>query len=166
MFYRGLGNFRLPLVSTVEADRAAFSNPVGEKTVTAVFLVQVTPTAAGFVELGALAGGEQRTAQIPEATMPLGQFVEVLRARLTAVLVADGLLTPAYERQLAQWLNELSQSPTAEAATAKFLALGRFSEPHLTRAVRLTKDAGEKAAGEALLVKIHGQRKWAPTAVE
>ena len=224
LFYRGLGNFELPLVTTVQEDQAAFANPVGEEKIAAVFLIQVTAAGAGFSELGPVAGGAGVAGKIPEPSQSLPEFVQALKARLTAVLIADGLfadeakamvdtwergyfltpgiralyllpqsvtdqviplkispppsvvrrsmvirvelLTPAHERALASWLTELAQSPTAGAAEAKFLALGRFAEPHLTRAVNLTRSAGEQAAGAALLRKVRQQRKWAPTAVE
>jgi hypothetical protein len=224
LFYRGLGNFQLPVTAKVFGQQATFTNPAGEEKVPAVFLMQVTASGAGFVELGGVAGGAQLSGEIPAASMGLAEFVDALKIRLTAVLVADGLyadeakamvdtwersyfltpgiralyllpqsvtdeviplhitpapkvlrrsmvirlelLTPSHEQELSQWLTELSQSPTAGAATVKFLSLGRFAEPHLSRAVAMAKDAGEKAAGEALLVKIRPQRKWAPTAAE
>jgi hypothetical protein len=226
LFYRGLGDFQLPVTATVAGDVVWLSNGLRGRadSVTAAFLIQVTKTGAGFVELGAIGSGEVSSKQIPAATMPLPDFVDALKLKLKAVLVADGLysdeaqamvdtwersyfltpgiralyllpqsvtdevipleispqprqlkrtmvirlelLTPDYESRLAQWLHELTQAPTARAAEGKFLGLGRFAEPHLTRAVRNSHDKDERMAGELLLRQIRAQRKWAPTAVE
>jgi hypothetical protein len=224
LFYRGLGNFELPLVATVEGSKAAFALPAAAEKVPAVFLMQVTATGAGFSELGSVEGGAKVSGEIPAATMELPEFVEALKTRLAAVLVADGLyvdeakamvdtwersyfltpgvralyllpqsvtdqviplhinpapkelrrsmvirlelLTPSHEQDLSKWLTELAQSPTAGTAIGKFYSLGRFAEPHLTRAVNLSTVPAEKEAGEAVLVKIRQQLKWAPTAAE
>ncbi len=224
LFYRGLGNFSLPLQATVAGNSARFVNPTGQGKVAAMFVMNVTAKSAGFTEVGALAGGDSTAVEIPAAALTLNEFVQALRARLKAVLVADGLyedeaeamvdtwnrsyfltpgiraiyllpqavtdaviplhisppprvlkrtmvirlelLTPAYEAQLQRWLTELAQPALALPARVKFLGLGRFAEPHLTRAVGLTKDAEELAAGQALLTQIHRQQRWAPTSAE
>ncbi|MEO7094970.1 MAG: hypothetical protein ABI175_17055, partial [Polyangiales bacterium] len=58
LFYRGLGNFELPLTVSFEGDRAVFHNADAAKAMKGLFLVNVTDSAAAFSELGdAPAGG-------------------------------------------------------------------------------------------------------------
>ncbi len=85
------------------------------------------------------------------------------------MVIRTELLTPSYEQQLSAWLLQLATGTPAErtAAQQQFLALGRFAEPHLTRAVALAKDPLSKQAGEVLLgqVRDHHQR-WTPQTAE
>jgi len=76
------------------------------------------------------------------------------------------LMTPAHEKLLATWLTELSQAPTAGAAREKFRSLGRFAEPHLSRAWTQSKVDAERNAASGLMKEIQSQRKWTSTAVE
>lgn len=85
------------------------------------------------------------------------------------MVIRSELLTPAYEQQLSAWLTQLAAGAQADkdAAQAHFLSLGRFAEPHLTRALSLAQDPASKQAGEALLsvVRDHRQR-WTPHTAE
>ncbi|MSP58761.1 MAG: hypothetical protein EXR72_00185 [Myxococcales bacterium] len=80
------------------------------------------------------------------------------------------LVSPDHESALGTWLDDLGapgRSPEKrEAARARFLALGRFAEPHLTRAIALSGDAAVRAAGEVLLATVRQNRRWAPTSAE
>ncbi len=76
------------------------------------------------------------------------------------------LLTKADEARLSSWLTQLADPATAATARAWFLGLGRFAEPHLTRALALSTSRDEMAAASALLTEIRGVRRWAPVSAE
>jgi hypothetical protein len=62
-------------------------------------------------------------------------------------------LTPEQEAQIERWLQDLG-SPDAERAAAArngLLALGRFAEPHLRRAVQNSSDPVVRARAQALI---------------
>ena len=73
-------------------------------------------------------------------------------------------VSPSYEKQLGSWLHDLSLG--SDDAKARFLGLGRFAEPHLSRAVAMASAVAEKNAGNALLTEVRAQRKWAPATAE
>lgn len=227
LFYRGLGNFDLPLAASCQGDgRLAFANGGATAPMGGMILMNITPTAAGFVELGDLRATDSLAAEIPAADRSHRDFVADLRSRLAARLVGAGLftdeatamvdtwersyfltpgvrllyvlpqantdrviplsiapapqkvvrvmvirveiVTPEQEQKLSTWLTALGVGTTTqrEAARASFLGLGRFAEPHLTRAVRRATTAEEIAAGQSLLTEVRAQRRWAPTAAE
>jgi hypothetical protein len=85
------------------------------------------------------------------------------------MVIRTELLTPSYEQQLSSWLVQLGTGTPADraAAQAHFLALGRFAEPHLTRAVALATDPASKQAGEDLLSQVRDHRqRWTPQTAE
>lgn len=85
------------------------------------------------------------------------------------MVIRTELLTPSYEQQLSSWLAQLGTGTPAEraAAQAHFLGLGRFAEPHLSRALALAKDPASKQAGEELLGQVRDHRqRWTPQTAE
>lgn len=224
LFYRGLGNFELPLTGRAAQQSVTFENRDGQHAMGRLVLMNVTAQGAGFVRVGDVAANGTKSAAIPAATLPLGDFVAQLKTELKTALTEDGLyadeaqamvdtwersyfltpgvralyllpqartdavipltvspapkvmkrtmvirlelLTAEEEATESQWLKELAAAPTQAGARAKFLKLGRFTEPHLSRAVAQASDAAQKSAGEALLLEVRGTRRWAPTAAE
>jgi hypothetical protein len=222
LFYRGLGNFELPLTASFVDERPVLHNGDATNAMKGLFLMNVTADAASFAELDDVPAGGALKAEIPTASMSHDAFVAALKTKLAARLVRDGLytdeavamvdtwehsyfltpgvrllyllpqahtdriipltitpapsvlartmvirvelMTPAYEKQLGGWLHDLATG--SADAKARFLGLGRFAEPHLGRAIALSHDAAEKAAGDALLTEVRAQRKWAPATAE
>lgn len=226
LFYRGLGDFELPVTATVHgrpgAERARFVNTAAAAA-GRVLLMQVTNQGAAFVEVGDV-GSDPVEALVPTQLQPLPEFVKALKATLMASLVADGLFTdeakamvdtwersyfltpglralyllpqertdaliplsitpaprvlkrtmvirlellaPSAETGLSASLTRLSTPLASGVGRAEFLALGRFAEPHLSRAVALSPVESERAAGEALLKEIRGTRRWAPVTAQ
>ena len=220
LFYRGLGDFQLPVTATVRSQRCApdivtFVN-AGAAPAGRVLLMHVTTSGAAFVEVGDV-GAQPVEASVSEQLQPLPEFVTALKAKLMENLVADGLYTDEAKAMVDTWERsyfltpglralyllpqaetdaliplsitpapkELKRtmvirlellSPTVEVglssvlarlpfdplARAEVMALGRFAEPHLTRAIGLSNSKVERAAGEELLREIRGVRRWAP----
>lgn len=115
LFYRGLGAFKLPLTTRVEASRVEFTNPPTEQKIGAVFLMQVTATGGGFVELGSLGGGAQVAGNIPGASMRLPEFVAALKDRLARALVADGMFTDEAKAMVDTWERSYFLTPGVRA---------------------------------------------------
>jgi hypothetical protein len=98
--------------------------------------------------------------------LPAAQIDEVIPLSITpkpdvtqrTMVIRVELMTPSYEAQLVGWLKE----PDAEMK-AHFLSLGRFAEPHLTRALAMH----DTPAGYALLDEIRARKgRWKTSAVQ
>lgn len=78
------------------------------------------------------------------------------------------LLTREQERLVVQALVRLAATDVALRAAGRsyVLSLGRFAEPHLTRALQLSPSKEATVAGETLLVEIQQRKRWAPLAVQ
>jgi hypothetical protein len=85
---------------------------------------------------------------------------------LRAMVIRLELQPPSREAQLSTWLAQLAQPDTAAQARARFLALGRFAQPLLTRAQQLSTDLGEWAAADTLLTEVRGERRWSPVVAQ
>ncbi len=226
LFYRGLGNFDLPLHARMDSQGTTFSNSDAGATMGGLFLMNVTADHAAFQELGDLGPEKDLSTIVPIPSMAHGDFVVALKTKLAARLIKDGLytdeavamvdtwerayfltpgvrllyllpqvhtdrvipltinpaparvsrtmvirmelLSPAYESTLSGWLTQLaSDTPSVhEGARQNFLSLGRFAEPHLSRAVALSTAKVELAAGAVLLTEVRAHKRWAPLAVE
>ncbi len=84
------------------------------------------------------------------------------------LLVRSELITPEREAVLSAQLTALASANTADqaAATSALLAWGRFAEPFVARALAMTENPQERAAGAALLETIRNRKRWAPLAAE
>ena len=74
--------------------------------------------------------------------------------RLTRVFVGRvECLTPEQEARVEGWLRDLASPDAAQAAAARdgLIALGRFAEPHLRRALQTSRDPAVRARAQALL---------------
>ncbi len=85
------------------------------------------------------------------------------RIRRTMVIRLE-LLGDGQERQLVVHAERLASGDMA--AEAFFLGLGRFAEPSLARATALRPDLGQSAGVQALVLRVRGQRRWAPAWAE
>jgi len=102
-----------------------------------------------------------------DKTIPL--TITPAPAKMTRTMVIRmELMPPSDERKLSVWLTALAGGAPEQQIEARrsFLGLGRFAQPHLTRAVALASSPAEKAAGEKLLDEIAQKRRWAPVAAE
>jgi hypothetical protein len=63
-------------------------------------------------------------------------------------------MTPEQEQRIEGWLRDLASADADRAAAARagLLALGRFAEPHLRRAVQNSSDPAVRAQAQALLL--------------
>jgi hypothetical protein len=101
--------------------------------------------------------------------VPRAQIDRTLPLKITAQLANGGAaptqvervfvgrvecLTPEQEQKIEGWLRDLAASDAdrATAARAGLLALGRFAEPHLRRAVQNSSDPAVRAQAQALLL--------------
>ncbi|MFT3711550.1 MAG: hypothetical protein QM817_28270 [Archangium sp.] len=89
-------------------------------------------------------------------------------ATVRAMVIRLELQPPSREAELLNWSYELANPATADAARAKFLALGRFAEPLLTRTIELTPtDADARKLAEwNLMSTVQNERRWAPVTAE
>jgi hypothetical protein len=106
---------------------------------------------------------QQRT----DAILPLTISPQPDHVGRTMVIRTE-IVTAAQEQRLAAELSGLASPQPADrtAARAYFLGLGRFAEPHLSRALALTASAVERGAGLALLGEVQSKRRWAPASAE
>ncbi|MFN7133247.1 MAG: hypothetical protein ACK4N5_14305, partial [Myxococcales bacterium] len=105
LFYRGLGDFELPLRATLTGDGTATSVSVSSArgTLGALLLMRVEADGAGFVELGDVAEGQTLTSAVPAPTLTHGAFVAALKERLVAALVGDGLYADEAQAMVDTW---------------------------------------------------------------
>jgi hypothetical protein len=103
LFYRGLGNFVLPLTSRFENGKAVLSNSLSSKTLGGLVLMNVTSEGAGFVELGDLSALSELRSPVPAATQRHEDFVVSLKAKLRARLEADGLYADEAQAMVDTW---------------------------------------------------------------
>jgi hypothetical protein len=102
LFYRGLGNFELPLGAQI-GDQAAFSNRDGAHALGGLLFMRVTADAAGFVALGDLTPGQTLEHALPEATMSHDEFVRALKAQLQDELLRSGLYADEAAAMVNTW---------------------------------------------------------------
>ncbi len=99
LFYRGLGNFPLPLRATAEADgRLAIQN-LCQDPINAMFVMHVDDAGLRFAPLGALAAQADLTTILPTAL----QDPNLLGEALTSALVAEGLYEKEARAMVATW---------------------------------------------------------------
>lgn len=107
LFYRGLGNFPLPVsVRSVDGAAAEIHNS-GPHPLAAAFLVTVGSAGINSRPLGPIAAGERRT-------VPLSgdmTTVDRLSADMTSVLVADGLFPKEADAMVAAWKDSWFAEP-------------------------------------------------------
>jgi hypothetical protein len=103
LFYRGLGNYDLPLGVRFAGDAPTFENRDRAAPLSGLFLMVVTPERAGFAELGDLPPGQTLTATLPEARLDHAAFVRALKARLAARLTEDGLYSDEAVAMVDTW---------------------------------------------------------------
>lgn len=93
LFYRGLGNFALPLAVRFSGERPVFTNADPKADMRGLFLMVVTRDRAGFAELGDLNAALPIEAALPEPALDHAAFVKSLKARLAGHLIDNGLYT-------------------------------------------------------------------------
>lgn len=103
LFYRGLGNFDLPLHARLDSTGPTFTNTDPQAALSGLFLMNVTADQAAFQELGDLGAGLALSAAVPAPAMSHGDFVAALKAKLAARLIADGLYTDEAVAMVDTW---------------------------------------------------------------
>lgn len=103
LFYRGIGDFDLPLRATASRAGVALENRAPSGAMGGLFLMRVEGGRAGWTELGDLPAGTRREAAPVTADRPLDEFVRTLRTRLAARLTEDGLYTDEAVAMVDTW---------------------------------------------------------------
>ncbi|MBK7864994.1 MAG: hypothetical protein IPJ65_41625 [Archangiaceae bacterium] len=103
LFYRGLGDFELPLHATVTDRSATFENRDAQAELGGLVLMRVTAEAAGFLEVGDLPASGTRASALPAANLSHAEFVAALKEKLRARLVASGLFTDEAQAMVDTW---------------------------------------------------------------
>jgi len=114
LFYRGLGNFTLPLAATVGNDGPTLANGATQ-TLGGLFLMVVTADGAGFASLGDLAPGSSVSAPLPAPAMAHDAFVAALKAAVRDRLVRDGLFTDEAQAMVDTWAKSWFLTPGVRA---------------------------------------------------
>jgi hypothetical protein len=118
LFYRGLGNFALP-VEVAEWNGGAqgvgvkLTNRSPWPTQGAAFVLEVGADKGAFRQLdGALAPSVQRTAQlVADDALPLDRFVDALDAAMTTALLATGLYRDEAVAMVRTWRRQWFRTP-------------------------------------------------------
>jgi hypothetical protein len=85
---------------------------------------------------------------------------------LRAMVIRLELQPPSREHQLSTWVAQLAKPDAAAQARERFLALGRFAQPLLTRAQQLATDSEARAAADGLLQEVRAERRWSPVVAQ
>lgn len=111
LFYRGLGDFGLPLAPAFQGDGLVLDNREATHPLRGVFVMTVTPSGAGFTAVEAIAPGTRRTVTPPPPEQPLDAFVAALSDALEATLVAEGLYTDEARAMVHTWQRSYFRTP-------------------------------------------------------
>jgi hypothetical protein len=104
VFYRGLGDFDLPIRVTTTADEGLVVENQSETALPAVFQVYVDHDGAGMVKaLGALAGKAKLHSTYTTAVEPKAGFQATAKTLLTEALVASGLYADEATAMVDTW---------------------------------------------------------------
>jgi hypothetical protein len=111
LFYRGLGDFGLPVTVRFEAERLRINNAHrATQAVSQAVLMNVTAAGAGFTALGSI-GFDEVAAQIPAPAQSHADFAVALKAKLMELLVADGLYTDEAKAMVDTWERSYFHTP-------------------------------------------------------
>lgn len=148
LFYRGLGNFALPLGASWDGAQVTFSD-FGKLNVTygGLFLMTVTADRASFVELGDLTVGGSVTSAAPEATLDHATFVAQLKAALAARLVKDGLFGDEAQAMVDTWERGYFLTPGTRL-------LYLLPEPMIDSVIPLTLDPAPDTVHRTMVIRL------------
>jgi hypothetical protein len=147
LFYRGLGNFELPLTVSFDGDRAVFHNVDPSNSMKGLFVMNVTDSAAAFTELGDAPVGASVTTAIPEATMTHDAFVKALKTKLAARLVGDGLYTDEAIAMVDTWEHSYFLTPGVRV-------LYLLPQAHTDRIIPLTIDPAPEKLTRTMVIRV------------
>ncbi len=112
LFYRGLGDFALPLrVTAGPTDEVRLVNTDAQNPMRGAILMHVSGGVAGFTRLGDVPAGNERSSRVPEASLPLPDFVARLREALTEELTRDGLYLDEAKAMVDTWERSYFTTP-------------------------------------------------------
>lgn len=112
LFYRGTGNFKLPVVATTTSAGVLINNTDPAQSMHSAFLLNVTPNGAGFAALGDLPpGATAPLSEIPTPSMPHMSFSAALGKALVQALVADGLFDDEAHAMVQTWQRSYFLTP-------------------------------------------------------
>ena len=147
LFYRGLGNFELPLTVSFDGDKAVFHNADPAKAMKGLFLMNVTDTAASFAELGDAPAGGQVSGEVPAATLTHDAFVKSLKTKLAARLVGDGLYTDEAIAMVDTWEHSYFLTPGVRV-------LYLLPQSHTDRIIPLTIDPPPDVLARTMVIRV------------
>lgn len=113
LFYRGTGNFNLPLVANTSEEAVKVTNMDAGEAMRDVFVLNVTSAGAGFSLAGNVGPNQSLSAQIPAPNMPLDVFKKALGQALVKSLVAQGLYADEARAMVATWEHSYFLTPGA-----------------------------------------------------
>lgn len=111
LFYRGLGNFALPLVVTEASGTPTLRNPPTSEPLRGILTMNVTASGGSFSLHKDLPPGEAELFTFDAAPLPMDRFVAELSNQLEALLVADGLYTDEAKAMVHTWQRSYFRTP-------------------------------------------------------
>ncbi len=147
LFYRGLGNFGLPLKAQVAGTLATFTNTDPTNAMGKVVLMRVEKSHAGFSLLGDVAAGGTLSGELPAATLTHADFVAQLKAALKSALVADGLYTDEAQAMVDTWERSYFLTPGVRA-------LYLLPRAHIDSVIPLTVKPAPAASRRTMVIRL------------
>lgn len=137
IFYRGLGDFDLPVAVNAEGDGVVTVALAGDDALPAAFVLDVGDDRGAVVATGPLAGGARVAIPLTERE-PLEAFVARAKALVREALVADGLYTDEAQAMVDTWDHSYFRTPGLRVL---YLASRAWTDALLPIAITPTPDA-------------------------
>ena len=148
LFYRGTGNFKLPVVATTTPAGVKVNNTDSALAMHSAFLLNVTPNGAGFTALGDLPpGATAPSSKIPAPSMQHMNFSEALGKALVEALVADGLFDDEAHAMVQTWRRSYFLTPGVRL-------LYLLPQSHTERIIPLTVAPAPDRMHRTMLIRV------------
>jgi len=110
LFYRGVGNFKTPLLVTMNSDDAVTISNTGTEPLAHLFVLGIKDKAGNFITVDELKPGDQKTVPIETKTLSAPELTKKISDSLAQALVKAGL----YPREAAAMVETWKDSWFAE----------------------------------------------------
>jgi hypothetical protein len=121
LFYRGVGNFTVPLLVNAKSERQLTLNNMSPERLTHLFVLNVHDQKGSLLQLDRLAPGEKRDARLDSAAVPKDELMKQIGQAMTEALVSEGL----YPREAAAMVDTWKDSWFAEDGVRVLYVLPR-----------------------------------------
>jgi len=111
LFYRGLGNFSLPMTVAEAKGTPVLQSAPTAQTLRGIITMKVTATGGSFAVHKDLPPGETEVFQFDGEVLPMDRFVAELSTQLETLLVADGLYTDEAKAMVHTWQRSYFRTP-------------------------------------------------------